>query len=109
VANAVGAVVADVTAQASVNIRAEYTYEGNRCWILTAPGIRVQQDKHEDAIAEAKRIAEKLAAEDARLRGALGELSIVTTVDVHHSSDRDGAMVDLGTDVIARATGRLDV
>lgn len=109
VANAVGAVVADVTALATVNIRAEYTYEGNRCWILTAPGIRVQQDKHEDAIAEAKRIAEKLAAEDARLRGALGELSIETIVDVHHSSDRDGAMVDLGTDVIARATGRLEV
>jgi len=109
VANAVGAVVADVSARTAVNIRAEYTYEGNRCWILTAPGVRLSVDKYEKAIAEAKRIAEAQAEEEARRRGALGEVSVVSEVKEHHTSDKDGAMVDLGTEVIARATGRIEI
>jgi N-methylhydantoinase A/oxoprolinase/acetone carboxylase beta subunit len=109
VANAVGAVVADVSARAVVNIRAEYTYEGNRCWILTAPGMRKQQAKYEEAIAEATCIAEKMAADEARRRGAMGELNITSYVDEHRGADRDGSLVDLGTDVIARATGRIGI
>ncbi|MBQ4088247.1 MAG: hydantoinase/oxoprolinase family protein [Clostridia bacterium] len=109
VANAVGAVVADVSARAVVNIRQEYTYEGNPCWILTAPGMRLQQPKYESAIAEATRIAEQMAGEEARRRGAMGELTVTSEVARHRGTDRDGASIDLGTDVIARATGRIGI
>ena len=106
VANAVGAVAADINACVTLNIRAEYTYEGNRRFIITGPGVRSETAKYEEAIEEASREAERMASEEARRRGALGEISVTSSIDEHHGADRDGSLINLGTDVIARATGR---
>ena len=109
VANAIGAVAADISAQASVRITAEYTYEGALRHVLTAPGVRRYEKDMEQAIAAAKDIAEKLACAEARSRGALGQLTTVVTVDRRRGRDREGAAVDLGTEVIAHTTGRLNI
>lgn len=109
VANAVGAVVADISAQAVVRLNGEYSTDGSFRIIITAPGVREIAPDNEKAIAAASAIASRLASEEARRRGALGELNVTVSVNEHRSADKEGSVVDLGTDVIARAVGRIEV
>lgn len=109
VANAIGAVVADISARATVNIRGEYNTDGSYSMIITAPGIRRTTTDYEKAIAAASEIAGRLAGDEARRRGALGELTVTVSVDEHRSADKEGSVVDLGTDVTAKAVGRVEI
>lgn len=109
VANAVGAAAAGISARATVNVRAEFTADGNRCYTLTAQGTRRQVKKYDEALDAAKRLAEELAIAEARRRGAPGELRVETEVIERRGADRDGAAVDLGVEVIACASGRMGI
>ena len=48
-----------------------------------------------------------IAENEARMRGAMGELKTEVRVDERSIRARDGAEVSLGTVVTARATGRI--
>jgi len=109
VANAVGAVVADISAQATVRLQAEYAVDGSHVVILTAPGIRRALKDYDEAVAAASDIAVQLAGEEARRRGALGEITTSVSVHEHRGTDKEGSSVDLGTEITARATGRVDI
>ncbi len=109
VANAVGAVVADISAQASVMLQGEYAVDGSYRIIITAPGIRDSAPDIEKAVAAAEEIACRLACDEARRRGALGQLQTAVQVKSHRTSDKDGAPVDLGTEVVATAAGRVEI
>lgn len=107
VANALGAVVADISAVVSVEVRADYEFGGLSGYTIHAPGINSSFDEYEDALNAAREAAHDAAIAEARRRGALGEVSVKVEVNSHVSRTRDGGEVDLGTHVIARATGRM--
>lgn len=109
VANAVGAVAAGISARATVVIRAEFTADGNRCFTLTAPGVRRQVKKYDAALSAAKQLAEELAISEARRRGAPDGIRVETEVIERRGADRDGTAVDLGTEVTACASGRMGI
>jgi len=109
VANAIGAVVADISAQSVVSINGEYAVDGSYRMIITAPGVREIVPDMEMAIVMAGDIAARLAVEEAHRRGAMGELQTEVKVHTHRSVDKEGSPVDLGTEVTARATGRVEV
>ena len=108
VANAVGAVVADISATASVEVRADYAYGGLDGYTIHAPGVQETFEELEQALAAAREAARELACAEARRRGALGELTVKVEVNPHVSHTRDGGEVDLGTHVVALATGRMN-
>ena len=105
VANAVGAVVADVAAQASVEVRT--SLEGLDGYTILSSGVREDYEEFDQAVAAASEIAKKHAIEEARRRGALGELHVDVKVNTRTAYDRAGSELDLGTTVVARATGRM--
>ncbi len=105
VANAVGAVVADVAAQASVDVRTNL--EGLDGYTILSAGVREDFEEFEQAVDAASGIAKARAVEEARRRGALGELRVEVKVNTRKAHDRAGAELDLGTTVVARATGRM--
>ena len=76
---------------------------------MHAPGLHEVYEEYEDALASARENAKRLAADEARRRGAMGELNIRLDVDAHVFQAADGVEVDLGTSVVAMATGRMGV
>lgn len=109
VANAVGAAAAGISARATVRIRAEFTADGNRCYTLTASGVRRRTKKYDDALEDAKKLAEEMARAEACRRGATGWVCVETEVIRRRGADRDGAAVELGTEVIACAGGSVGI
>lgn len=107
VANAVGAVMADVTAQAQVEVRSGYGADGTFGYTIHAADAMERFEEYDQAVTAAKQAAKRLAEAEARRRGAMGELSVVVDVNARRTCDRSGAEVDLGTTVFARASGRI--
>ena len=107
VANAIGAVVADISARATLSIRTEYAEDYTVCYTITGSGIRRSCAEYDEAVATAKDIAGKLAEEEARRRGAMGELTVNVGVHKRQGADKDGSAIDLGTTIEATATGRI--
>jgi len=104
VANALGAVMGNVSASSSVEIRPNnsaddvtgYTVFGNE-------GAAIFDDM-EDAIEYAVLQAEEMAESEAAKRGASGTLTVTSKVQRQDAQARDGA-VYLGTTVTAHAIG----
>jgi N-methylhydantoinase A/oxoprolinase/acetone carboxylase beta subunit len=109
VANAVGAVVADISAQAAVSLLSGESDEGDTYYTIAAPGLRQEFETYEEALEAARKAAGEMAANEARRRGALGELNISVGVSEHRGADRNGNSIDLGTEIIAQATGRMGI
>ena len=107
VANAVGAISADITARARVSISPVYTTEGVAGYTVYAAREREKFDRLEAAVEFARAQARKEAVARAREQGALGELRVDTRVNANSAGDREGAVIDLGTTVEAVATGRV--
>ena len=107
VANAIGAVVADVSARATVEIRSGFGPDGQFAYTIHASDRMERYEDYGQAVEAAGAAAKQLAIEEARRRGALGELSVEAQVDPHRGRDRHGAEVDLGTTVTTCASGRL--
>ena len=107
VANAVGAVASDVTAQSAVEVHPVYTSEGVDGFGIHAPGVNENFRDYDEAIEAAKRAAVSLAEEEARRRGAMGELSVSVREDRRTTVTRTGSQLRLGAEIIGIATGRL--
>lgn len=107
VANAVGAVVADVTARVAVEVHPVYTSEGVDGYAIHAAGVNERFDDWETALAAAQEMAKRLAVEEARRRGAMGDLAAEATVSHRKSHTRAGAEIRLGAEVVGTATGRM--
>ena len=107
VANAIGAVVADISARVSVEIRSGFDQEGNFRYTVHERDMVESFEDYDQAIEGAKVAAKRLAVAEARGRGALGDLTVEAVVDHRLAEDRDGASIDLGTVVHAVASGRL--
>ncbi len=107
VANALGAIIADV----SVEVQSE-VYPIIESSVISGYEVRSREgikkfETEDSAIAFAKNICEKLAMEEAKNRGAPGELSIDTKVENNVAYSKEGHQIPLSTAVIVKASGRL--
>ena len=103
----VGAVVADVTARASVEVRFQQNDDRDDDYVIHAAGVYSNYPDYDSAIEAAGREAERIATEEARRRGAMGVLTTQVQVNPRRAGARDGTQVDLGTQVVAKVTGRM--
>lgn len=109
VANAVGAVIADISAKVTVEIAPNRNTAGVMGYTVHTPEGNSTHGKLEDAIAAAKKAAEKLAVEEARRRGCVGELTVKLESSTGTAYAKSGAEIDLGSLVTAIASGRVEM
>jgi len=104
VANAVGAVVGNITADVTVEIKPNFTPAGTDGYFVCAAQERKYFRDREDASAEARRLAKELAIKEAALRGISGDI----TVELAEEDKIGHAMlgqIDLGSTIVATAIG----
>ena len=99
VANALGAAMANVSAQAVAEVHAAYTSEGVDGWMVHANGVNERYKDYDEAMNAAKTAVARLAQEEARRRGAMGETAVEVTVSERATQSRTGAEVKLGATV----------
>jgi N-methylhydantoinase A/oxoprolinase/acetone carboxylase beta subunit len=110
VANAVGAVVAGVSATRAVEVEPRNTPAGIDGYLVHAEeGTRLftadeLEDAYNDALAFAQREAARQAEAEARRRGAVGELAYEVSSKVSQSYAASGDDIYLGTSVVATAS-----
>ena len=108
VANAVGAVVADISAEGKAEIRACLLPDGEAGFTVYSADKNLAFTEYDKALSAAQDAARTLAEKRARNRGAMGEVTITMRTEENTARAKDGAKIDLGTVVTARATGRID-
>ncbi len=108
VANAIGAVIADISAKVTVEIAPNRTTAGVMGYTVHTPKGNTSHGKLEDAIAAAKKAAEQLAVEEARKRGCVGELKVTVESSTGTAYAKSGTEIDLGSLVTAIASGRVE-
>ncbi len=101
VANALGAIVGDITAEETVEIRPDTALGG---YIVYAPGGNRRFSEQEDAEAFARTEAEAAARAEALRRGAQEPVSVDSEIRRDLFTGR-GSEVFLGAGAVARATG----
>ena len=107
VANAVGTITADISARCQVVISPLTAVEGTTGYRVQAPdGVRIFEER-EPAVAWAKETAAAAAKQEARIRGAVGELQTEVQVKENIARDRYGSEVELDTCVEASARGKI--
>ncbi len=103
VANAVGAAVAKVQAQVKAEVRPSIVDGFLEGYIVHANGVHRMFETREEALEDAVQVAAQLAVEEARRRGARGNVCAETEIVRQVSHAKSGAEIDLGTIVIACA------
>ena len=107
VANALGAVMSNVSVTVSIEILPDNSPEGTVGHIVYGKNGRTFFKELADAIASARAEAEERAVEEARNRGAAGEIAVTSSSRADDAEMRDGA-VYLGTVVTAYASGTME-
>lgn len=107
VANAIGAVVADVKAQVQVEVRTLHVPDALGSFAVHSAENTLYFKVYEEALDAARQMADSMARAQARSRGALGQLQVDVYTDEQKARARDGAEIHLGTLVRAVAIGKL--
>lgn len=107
VANAVGAIIADISASSKISISPNYTSGGVKGYTVYDINENKAFDTIEDAINFAKETTQARAISDAKKRGAIGELDINTKVNPKIAYSKEGVSIDLGTTVVTNVMGRI--
>ncbi len=108
VANALGAIVADITGNAKITVSP--CYPGSELVgykVYSDKGLEVFEE-HETAIEHAKKLAEEQAVAEAKNLGAIGEITVEIVVDYKNSISQDGVSVELGDIITATASGHIN-
>ncbi len=104
VANAIGALKADLNAVARVGISERYIFdEGRPFYIVHAPKGSVRIDNLPEALEYAKKAAEEAAVEEARARGAKGDIKVSSHEEFMMVTSKIGTKVKLGRQIVAEA------
>jgi hypothetical protein len=106
VANALGALKADINAVARVEIAKALEASGHIYYIVHAPAGSSRFNDLDEAIDTAKAASEEAALKEARARGALGELAVSTTIAQHTTLSKWGSTVELGCAAVSEVTAR---
>lgn len=107
VANAVGAVTADISAEVKLTITPNLTADGIAGYMLYLPDGSHDFEKLSDAVERAEQEARKLCIAEARRHGATGELTVTVESGTNSALDRRGSTVELDTTVSARAAAEV--
>jgi len=105
VANAVGAVVGNISAEAEVELRPNYTADGIHGYFVSASDRQEYCETRAEAERRCEALSRELAAAEARRRGVTGELRISVETEERRVPDSKGLQVDLGTRFTATAMG----
>lgn len=103
VANALGAVVAGIAAQVSVEVRPSNNPLNPDGYNMYAADLSQEYGSYAEALDAARDTASRLACEEARRRGALGELQIEFTSSDSATKTRYGDIINLGAVITATA------
>ena len=106
VANALGALKADISTTARVEISKRLSSSGHTYYVVLAPSGSSRFDNMEEAVETAKAASEKAALKEARARGALGELAVSTRVEEQSTLSKWGTTVKLGSTVVSEVSVR---
>lgn len=106
VANALGAVVGNVSAECVVEVRADYDVVGIMGYTVFGHDSTAHVETLAEALALAEADARRNAEIEARRRGAAGELDIIVEQNLHQGQAKDVGFL-LGASVVATATGVL--
>jgi N-methylhydantoinase A/oxoprolinase/acetone carboxylase beta subunit len=106
VANALGALKADISAIARVEIYQGLAASGHKYYIVHAPSGSSRFGDLDEAIDKAKAASEEAALKEARARGALGELAVSTNIKRHSTLSKWGSTVEMGCAVVSEVTVR---
>jgi len=106
VANAIGALKADIEAAARVEITHYMPLHGGAYYVVHAPSGGRRFENLEAAIEAAKAASEEAARKEARARGALGQLAVRTRVKKESALNKWGARVEMGCTVVSEVTVR---
>ena len=101
VANAIGALNANVHTVFKVDISQRLSSTGSKFYIAHLPEGSQVFEVLDEAVAAAKISAENMAREMARLRGAEGEIKVNTYLNNRHAKSFWGTTVEMGTMVIS--------
>ncbi len=105
VANAVGAVVGNISAEAEVELRPNHTADGIHGYFVCASDRQELIRERPRAAERCRELARELAEEEARKRGVVGDIRITVEAVDRVSTDSKGLSIDLGTRFIATAIG----
>ena len=83
----------------AVSVNTSYNIQGN--YLIYLPDGVLGFNKEAEAVEEAKKIALKMAEEDARRMGARGELRFDVSIQSSQLYDKSGSVKSLGTKVTA--------
>ncbi len=106
VANALGALKADIDAVFRVEISRHVTASGETYYIVHTPSGSRRFGDLEEALSTAKNASEEAALQEARARGALGRLSVSTKTEKLSVGSGGGKRIDLGYTAVSEVTVR---
>lgn len=101
-ANALGAAVSCISAEVTLELRPKSTWDGPNCYQLTGGGEPRLFSSLDEAVAEGRRLAGELAQQEARRRGALGQLTVDCWSEEWKAPAYDSTLM-IGVDIHARA------
>ena len=105
VANAVGAVVGNITAYAEVELLPNYTAGGIEGYFVKASDRQEMYKERKDAEARCRVIASELARAEALRRGVTGDIRVTVELSDRGVPDAKGNRLDLGTTFTGIAMG----
>ena len=106
VANALGALKADIRAVSRVEVSQRLSLSRGLFYIVHSPEKSSAFVNLDKAIVAARSAAEAAAVKEARARGALGQLAINTYVTRLTTVSKDGAGVSMGCTAVSEVTAR---
>lgn len=109
VANAIGAVIGNITAICEIEIKPEGTAYGISGYTVYGKEKNFRKSDKDDAIQMAMEEAKASAKDEAIKRGANGDISIKTEIKIDTAESKDNVEVFLGIKVIATAIGRISI
>lgn len=107
VANALGAIIGSISATYSVQIKPTTDPDAPAGFIVYGTSGAMTFETMDEAIAYAMVEAAEQAQSEARNRGVIGEISVTSEVQTTNATTSSGAIVFMGTAVVATATGTM--
>lgn len=107
VANALGAVIGSIGATCEIEIQPLTKDDGEELFVVYGSEKTASFEELDEAIAYAKAEAEQKSREEAKKRGATGELTVTAEVK-HNNAEAYDCTIYLGTTVTAKAIGGME-
>ena len=106
VANALGAIVGNISVSCTVEIMPDNTADGISGFMVYSKDGKITFEDHEEAVRYAVREAEENVREEMIRRGAVGEFNVTSSVRTDEASATDGT-VYIGTAVTASGSAMM--